>query len=131
MCRKTTSSARRPATFLPRSAWPAIPAPSAACCRFCAADPHPLAFARTLSRREREGAPRSGVREGLFQAGFAHCRANCAVIGKPTDVAEHRRARSSTGQSRPLITVWLQVRVLPGPPPLECTLQISLREDRG
>src|SRR4249920_392895 len=27
------------------------------------------------------------------------------------------RARSSTGQSRPLITVWLEVRVLPGPPP--------------
>ena len=32
------------------------------------------------------------------------------------DLSPSRGPRSSTGQSRPLITVWLQVRVLPGPP---------------
>jgi hypothetical protein len=62
--------------------------------------------ARVVGRRARAACRRIPLR-----GGFAH------FISRRNALVVPRRARSSIGQSRRLITAWLQVRVLPGPPP--------------
>jgi hypothetical protein len=98
------------------------------------ADPDQRQAARRLGllrggRHARPARGRASGRQGskcacakdpsLEEAGTiaADCGRHAAAFGAaPASAIGSPWARSSTGQSRRLITAWLQVRVLPGPP---------------